>query len=49
VSYDDVQNPAPNDPTVPIDLSIDDWPSYNRSRLRTMVSMIAMSRPFNNR
>ena len=49
MSYDDVENPVPNDPTVPIDLSIDDWPSYNRSRLRTMVSMIAMSRPFNNR
>ncbi len=49
MSMADSSNPVPGNPTDPIDLTTNEWPSYNQARLRTMVSMITMSRDFMNR
>ena len=49
MSYDDHRTPVAGDLEAPVDLSVDEWPAYNQTRLRAMVGLILMSPEFMRR
>ena len=49
MSYLDYTNPVVSDKNVPIDFTVEDWPSYNQERLFAVVSTILLTSEFNYR
>lgn len=49
MSYLDYTNPVVSDKNIPINFSVEEWPSYNQERLFAVVSTILLTSEFNYR